>query len=158
LFPITRGELQLPHAEGRFMSVLVTGGAGYIGSHMVLELLDAGEDVLVLDNLSTGFQCLQDGAPLIVGDVGDQTLGRRLLKCNATDAIIPFRGLDRRAGLGLRSARLLPRQHLQVQRALPARWRLSPAFHLLLDRGDVRHAVAKSRGRGCPARAHLALR
>jgi len=37
-----------------FMSVLVTGGAGYIGSHMVLELLDAGEDVLVLDNLSTG--------------------------------------------------------------------------------------------------------
>lgn len=59
---------------------------------MVLELLDAGEDVLVLDNLSTGFQCLQDGAPLIVGDVGDQTLGRRLLKCNATDAIIYFAG------------------------------------------------------------------
>ena len=37
------------------MSVLVTGGAGYIGSHMVLELLDAGEAVVVLDNLSTGF-------------------------------------------------------------------------------------------------------
>ena len=38
------------------MSVLVTGRAGYIGSHMVLALLDAGEDVLVIDNLSTGFR------------------------------------------------------------------------------------------------------
>jgi UDP-glucose 4-epimerase len=88
LFPITRGELQLPHAEGRFMSVLVTGGAGFIGSHMVLELLDAGEDVLVLDNLFTGFQwAAPDGAALIVGDVGDQALVRRLLKRNAADRI-----------------------------------------------------------------------
>jgi UDP-glucose 4-epimerase len=60
---------------------------------MVLERLDAGEDVLVLDNLSTGFQwAVPDGAPLIVGDVGDQALGRRLLKRNATDAIIHFAG------------------------------------------------------------------
>jgi UDP-glucose 4-epimerase len=36
------------------MAILVTGGAGYIGSHMVLELVDAGEEVVVLDNLSTG--------------------------------------------------------------------------------------------------------
>jgi UDP-glucose 4-epimerase len=60
---------------------------------MVLELLDAGEEVLVLDNLSTGFQwVVPDGAPLIVGDVGDQALVRRLLKCNAIDAIIHFAG------------------------------------------------------------------
>ena len=37
------------------MTILVTGGAGYIGSHMVHELIDAGEPVVVLDNLSTGF-------------------------------------------------------------------------------------------------------
>jgi UDP-glucose 4-epimerase len=38
------------------MSVLVTGGAGYIGSHTVLELLDAGENVVIVDNLTTGFR------------------------------------------------------------------------------------------------------
>jgi UDP-glucose 4-epimerase len=38
------------------MGILVTGGAGYIGSHMVFELLDAGEEVTVLDNLATGFR------------------------------------------------------------------------------------------------------
>ncbi len=43
------------------MTVLVTGGAGYIGSHMVHELVDAGEQVVVLDNLSTGFRCGDPG-------------------------------------------------------------------------------------------------
>ena len=66
---------------------------GTSAANMVLELLDAGEDVLVLDNLSTGFQsAVPDGAPLIVGDVGDQALVRRLLKRNAIDAIIHFAG------------------------------------------------------------------
>jgi UDP-glucose 4-epimerase len=75
------------------MGVLVTGGAGYIGSHMVLALLDAGEDVLVLDNLSTGFRsAVPDAAEFIEGDVGDQTLVRRLLRRNSIDAIIHFAG------------------------------------------------------------------
>ena len=75
------------------MGVLVTGGAGYIGSHMVLALLDAGEDVLVLDNLSTGFRsAVPDVAEFIEGDVGDQTLVRRLLRHNSIDAIIHFAG------------------------------------------------------------------
>ena len=75
------------------MGVLVTGGAGFIGSHMVLELLDAGEDVVVLDNLSTGFRwAVPDAAKFVEGDVGDATLLRRLLAGNAIDAIIHFAG------------------------------------------------------------------
>ena len=75
------------------MSVLVTGGAGFIGSHMVLELLDAGEDVLVLDNLSTGFRwAVPAEAKFVEGDVGDHNLVRRLLLRNKIDAIIHFAG------------------------------------------------------------------
>ena len=75
------------------MSVLVTGGAGYIGSHMALELVDAGEDVLVLDNLSTGFRwAVPDGAAFAEGNVGDAELVARLLRDNPIDAILHFAG------------------------------------------------------------------
>ena len=73
------------------MTVLVTGGAGYIGSHMVYELADAGERVVVLDNLSTGFDwAVAKGVPLIVGETGDQTLVARLIREHGVDAIIHF--------------------------------------------------------------------
>ncbi len=75
------------------MAVLVTGGAGYIGSHMVLELLDAGKDVVVLDNLSTGFRwAVPPQADLIVGDVGDQALVSKIIKDHNVNAIIHFAG------------------------------------------------------------------
>jgi len=75
------------------MTVLVTGGAGFIGSHMALKLLDAGEDVFVLDNLSTGFRwAVPEGAKFIEGDVGDQSLVRGLLQDNDIDAILHFAG------------------------------------------------------------------
>ncbi len=75
------------------MSVLVTGGAGYIGSHMVLELLDAGEDVVVVDNLSTGFaKLVRPRARLVVGDCGDGNLIKGLLDANKIDAVIHFAG------------------------------------------------------------------
>ncbi len=75
------------------MTTLVTGGAGYIGSHMVLELLDAGQQVIVLDNLSTGFDwAVAKPAHLIVGDVGDEHLVRLILKRHAIDAIVHFAG------------------------------------------------------------------
>ncbi len=73
------------------MTVLVTGGAGYIGSHMVLALRDAGERVVVLDNLSTGFRwAVPDDVPLIVGDFGDGDLVTEMLKRYQIESIIHF--------------------------------------------------------------------
>jgi UDP-glucose 4-epimerase len=73
------------------MTILVTGGAGYIGSHMVLELLDAGESVVVLDNLSSGFRWAVPGSvPLIVGESGDQAPVARLIEQHRIDTIIHF--------------------------------------------------------------------
>ncbi|MEA2898711.1 MAG: UDP-glucose 4-epimerase [Bradyrhizobium sp.] len=71
------------------MVVLVTGGAGYIGSHTVLALLDAGERTVVLDDLSTGSrEAVHRSAPLIVGDAGDRSLVARLLDDHAVEAVI----------------------------------------------------------------------
>ncbi len=73
------------------MAVLVTGGAGYIGSQMVHELLDAGERVVVLDDLSTGFRwAVPEAAHFVVGDSGDQALLTRLFSEHDVDAIIHF--------------------------------------------------------------------
>jgi UDP-glucose 4-epimerase len=73
------------------MAVLVTGGAGYIGSHMVLELLDAGETVVVLDNLSTGFRwAVPQEATFVTGDVSDQALVSSLIDEHGIDSILHF--------------------------------------------------------------------
>ena len=75
------------------MSVLVTGGAGYIGSHMVWELLDHGEEVVVLDNLTTGFRwAVPDGVTFVEGDIADDKLVEALLKREKIDTIIHFAG------------------------------------------------------------------
>jgi UDP-glucose 4-epimerase len=73
------------------MTILVTGGAGYIGSHMVYVLVDAGENVVVLDNLTTGFDwAIAKGVQLIVGDTGDQALVSNLIKQHGVSDIIHF--------------------------------------------------------------------
>src|SRR3954447_26732385 len=73
------------------MTVLVTGGAGYIGSHMVHSLVDAGERVVVLDNLATGFDwAVAPDVPVVVGDTGDQTRVAALLAEHEVDAVIHF--------------------------------------------------------------------
>ena len=75
------------------MSVLVTGGAGYIGSHMVLALLDAGEKVVVLDNLSTGHRwAVPDEVEFVIGDIGDRDLVQKLVEQYSIEAIIHFAG------------------------------------------------------------------
>ncbi len=71
--------------------ILVSGGAGYIGSHVVRQLVAAGEKVVVLDNLSTGFkQAVVPGAELAVGDTGDQKLVAELLKKHQIDSVLHF--------------------------------------------------------------------
>ena len=71
-------------------SILVTGGAGYIGSHTVRQLVERGERVVVLDNLSTGYRSAVLGAPLIVGDTSDRDLVARVLQDHAIDTVLHF--------------------------------------------------------------------
>ena len=73
------------------MTILITGGAGYIGSHMVHELTDAGEPVVVLDNLSTGFRFLIPAAvPFVAGSTGDRDLVIKTIRQYGVTAIIHF--------------------------------------------------------------------
>ena len=75
------------------MTVLVTGGAGYIGSHTVRALVDAGANVVVIDNLSTGFsQFLPEGVPLFIGDAADENLVEGVIAQHNVGAIIHFAG------------------------------------------------------------------
>ncbi|MGA7296271.1 MAG: UDP-glucose 4-epimerase GalE [Rhodanobacteraceae bacterium] len=72
------------------MSILVTGGAGYIGSHVVLQLRQRGEAVVVLDDLSTGFAQAAGDAELVIGDVGDQALVDATLAQHDIDTVMHF--------------------------------------------------------------------
>ena len=72
------------------MKVLVTGGAGYIGSHVVRQLGEAGHDIIVLDNLSTGFRKAVLAGELVVGDVGDLDLLDQLFSKHQFDAVLHF--------------------------------------------------------------------
>jgi UDP-glucose 4-epimerase len=77
----------------KVVAVLVTGGAGYIGSHMVHDLVDGHEEVVVLDDLSTGRRdAIPDRAELVVGGVADAALVVRLIEEHEVDAVVHFAG------------------------------------------------------------------
>jgi UDP-glucose 4-epimerase len=71
-------------------TVLVTGGAGYIGSHTVQQLVARGDRVVVIDNLSTGFRDAVSGAAFVEGNVGDCELVSRTLETYQVDAVLHF--------------------------------------------------------------------
>jgi len=74
-------------------SILVTGGAGYIGSHAVLALADAGWPVVVIDNLVTGFRwAVDERATFVEGDIGDASLVGGVLADHGVGAILHFAG------------------------------------------------------------------
>ena len=90
------------------MTVLVTGGAGYIGSHMVHELVDAGEPVVVLDNLSTGFRFLMPSSvPFVAGSTGDQSLVADTIATAWHHCHHPFCRINRGARIRRRPACIL---------------------------------------------------
>ena len=143
------------------MSVLVTGGAGYIGGHMTLGLLDAGESVVVLDNLSTGFAwAVPEGA-----EAGRRRLRRRRTRGaadRASTASTPSRISPPRSSCPNRSA-----IRSAITSTIPSNARTLietavrggvKALHLLFDRGRLRRNLVRAGGRGDAARADLALR
>jgi UDP-glucose 4-epimerase len=70
--------------------ILVTGGAGYIGSHVVRQLGERGESVITLDNLSTGFEAAVTAGELVIGDTGDAALLEKLFAANRIETVLHF--------------------------------------------------------------------
>jgi len=70
--------------------ILVTGGAGYIGSHVVRQLGNVGENVISLDNLSTGFEAAVTSGELVIGDTGDAALLDRIFAEHDIDTVMHF--------------------------------------------------------------------
>ncbi|MDO3722463.1 UDP-glucose 4-epimerase GalE [Marinobacter sp. chi1] len=72
------------------MKVLVTGGAGYIGSHVVRQLAQAGHDIVVYDNLSTGYRWAVTAGELVVGDLADEAALNDLFAVHKFEAVLHF--------------------------------------------------------------------
>ncbi len=72
------------------MAILVTGGLGYVGSHAVKQLVDRGEQVICLDNLVFGHEQAACGSEVVIGDIGDQALLRKVFSSHKIDAVMHF--------------------------------------------------------------------
>ena len=82
--------MMTPNSPEPALNVLVTGGAGYIGTHMVKALLDAGHRPVTIDNLSKGHRHLLPGGAFVQGDIGDAALLDHLFQTHAIDAVMHF--------------------------------------------------------------------
>lgn len=126
------------------MTVLVTGGAGYIGSHTVRALAEAGERVVVIDDLSTGFSAsLPEGTPLFIGDAGDENLVEGVIRQHEVESIVHFAGSvvvpdSMRDPLGYYRNNTMTTRSL-LTAAIKNRRR---ALHLLLDGRGLRQSRA----------------
>ncbi len=128
-------------------TILVTGGAGYIGSHVVRQLVERGEHVVVLDNLSTGYRQAVNGAELCVGDTADAALVDRLLTEHRIETVLHFAAHT-----------IVPES---VERPLKYYGNNTAATRTLLeccDRASVRHFVFSSTAAvyGIPAGGYAA--
>ena len=141
-------------------AILVTGGAGYIGSHVLLQLLSRGERAVVLDNLYTGFRQAVRGAPLIVGDVGDRRWSTRVLREHADRyrACIspPIRSYPNRCAIRSNTTATTPARPATCSSAACATG--VRAVGVLLHRGGVWHPARRHRRRGYAARADQSVR
>ena len=72
------------------MAILVTGGLGYVGSHAVKQLMDRGEQVVSLDNLVYGHKEAASGSEIVIGDIGDRDLLRRIFREHKIDSVMHF--------------------------------------------------------------------
>ena len=128
------------------MTVLVTGGAGYIGSHTVRALRGRGREVVVLDNLSNGREDAVLGSPLVVGDIDDGLLVEKVVAEYEVDSVHPLRGVEGRRRVHGAAGALLRQQRVRLgdaDRRLAA-VRRRPVRLLLLGRG-VRHSRPEPR-------------
>ena len=127
-------------------SILVTGGAGYIGSHVVRQLVERGERVVVLDNLSTGFRSAVLGAPLVVGDTGDRETVERVLAEHDVDTVMHFAAHTIVPESVSNPLKYYGNNTCATRNLLECCDRAGrEAFRLLVDRRGVRHP---GRGRG----------
>jgi hypothetical protein len=131
-------------------AILVTGGAGYIGSHAVLALLDAGWPVVVIDNLVTGFRwAVPEGAVFAEGDIADQDLVGRLIEEHGIRAIIHFAGSIVVPESVENPLKYYENNTVKSRSLIESAVRAESALHLFLDRGDLRHTGARSDHGGC---------
>ena len=142
------------------MTVLVTGGAGYIGSHMVQALAEAGESVVVIDNLSTGFSAfLPEGVPLFIGDAGDENLVEGVIAAHGVESIIHFAG-SVVVPDSMRDPLAYYRNNTMTTRSLlnaAVKSRRQP-LHLFIDRRGLRQSGSGAGARERADAAAVALR